>query len=302
MTTPTPLERARALDLPEREAMLRRDSSVQRFWAENRDLFEQAWQEWGQGEEQPGLDSSLIDPSLRTAVEAAWDDPSQEAAVRELLHEAAPGVYSFQLFDTRQLARLRDYLERVWDAGIPIRPPYGIVLNRGGGMLDQRSDGYLGAPGFQAFYRMMLDLYMRPISRLVFPEVMGFDSQTFGFSITYQPDTDTSIRPHSDASAVTLNINLNLPGEDYTGSTVDFLDQVSGEVSALRFEPGTAMIHRGHVPHTAHPITTGERSNLVLWLFGEGGRVPSGPSAAEPVEASQRWTVPDAPQDRYAPF
>ncbi len=302
VNTTTQLEQARALHLPERQAMLRRDPSVQKFWSENQELLHKAWEEWDAADIGDSLGPSLLDPKLRAAVETAWQDPSRESAVRDLMTEPSPGVFSFQFFDPEQLQTLRSYLEAVWDAGIPIRPPYGIVLNRQGAMLDLRSEGAIGAPSFQAFYRMLIDTYMRPIARLVYPEIVGYDSQAFGFSINYQPTTDTSIRPHSDASAVTLNINVNLPDESFTGSNVDFLDPASGDVASLRFEPGSAMIHRGGVPHMAHPITTGERTNLVLWLFGEGGRMPVPEQTSAQIDPRERWTVPTTPQDQYAPF
>ncbi len=298
------LEQTRALEVPQREAMLRREPSAQDFWTIHRDLLANAWKEWEAHEDTSAIElgSSLIDPRLREAVESAWQDPTTESAVRDLLHEAAPGVFAFQLLAPDRLDSLREYLEKVWDAGVPIRPPYGIVLNRRGGMLDRRSAGYLGAPRFQEVYQDLLDTYMRPISRLVFPEVSGYDTQTFGFSINYQPTTDTSIRPHSDASAVTLNINVNLPGEEFTGSEVDFLDTATEEVHSLTFEPGSAMIHRGHIPHAARPIVSGQRTNLVLWLFGDGGRVPTQRVAPRTQSAQERWTTPTDSYDDYAPF
>ncbi len=298
------LEDARALELPDRESMLRRDASVQRFWIDNRQLLADAWAGWeaADGSPQVTLDDSLLDPELRAAVTQAWADPSTEHSVLDLLHEAAPGVFSFQFLDPERIAELRDYLEAVWDAGIPTRPPYGIVLNRRGAMLDPKSEGFLGAPTFQAFYRMVMDTYMRPIARLLFPDIVGLDTQTFGFSIHYQPDTDTSIRPHTDASSVTLNINLNLPGEEFTGSTVDFFDQATGDVAVLTFEPGSAMIHHGNVPHTAQPITSGQRTNFVFWLFGEGGRVPMPGAPVAAIGPHERWTASTAPQGAYAPF
>ncbi|UTW11666.1 2OG-Fe(II) oxygenase [Marinobacterium rhizophilum] len=298
------LKRARTLALPSREAMLHRDPSVQRFWDKNRDLLSNAWKEWEEGEQDRlfSLDSSLLDKHLRSAVMQAWEDPTKEQAVLDLWQEVAPNVFQCQFFDPERLADLRTYLEAVWDAQIPLRPPYGIVLNRRGAMLDRRSEGYLGAPDFQAFYRELLDTYMRPIARLLFPEVMGYDTQTFGFSIHYQPNTDASIRPHTDASAVTLNINLNLPGEEFTGSAVDFFDPYSGQAKGLTFKPGTAMIHRGNVAHAAQPITSGERTNFVLWLYGDHGRLPPQGTQRTAINAHERWTVPAAVQDDYAPF
>ncbi|MGY0583269.1 MAG: 2OG-Fe(II) oxygenase, partial [Paraglaciecola chathamensis] len=248
------------------------------------------------------LGTVLLDSRLREAVTQAWADPSKESAVVELMHEVAPDVFEFQFFDPQRLADLRAYLEQAWDAQIPLRPPYGIVLNRRGAMLDSRSEGYLAAPSFQAFYREILNTYMRPIARLLFPEIMGYDTQTFGFSIHYKPNTDTSIRPHTDASAVTLNININLPDEPFTGSTVDFYDPRAGKMIPLAFTSGSAMIHRGNVVHAAQPITSGERTNLVLWLFGDNGRMPIQDTQRSDVDAKLRWTMPTGKLDNFAPF
>jgi hypothetical protein len=298
------LDKARELTLPSRSDMLIRSASVNQFWHQNKDLLVDAWQEWEESEiESVGLlGSRLLAPSLREAVEAAWDDPSKEFAVRELWKEVSSGVYTCQFFDPERLIELRTYLEKAWDAKIPMRPPYGIVLNRSGAMLDKRSPGYLAAPSFQDFYNQLINFYMRPIARLLFPEVMGFDSQSFGFSINYQPNTDTSIRPHTDASAVTLNINLNLPGESFTGSSVDFVDLQTGKTNSLSFTPGSAMIHRGNIPHAALPITSGERTNIVLWLYGKSGQIPNQLGTETGLPAEQRWVSEKHEQDLFAPF
>ncbi len=298
------LELARDLKLPSREEMLHRDPSVQHFWESNRQLLHLAWDQWNTSErsDTSPLDDSLLDADLKKAVDHAWEDPSTEAAVGDLWDEILPGVFHAQFFDPERLSLLRQFLDAAADSQIPLRPPYGIVLNRGGAMLDRRSPGYLAAPEFQSLYETLLDRYMRPIARLLLPDVIGYDTQTFGFSIRYRPDTDTSIRPHSDASAVTLNINLNLPDEEYSGSAVQFIDQSTGTIADLEFAPGTAVMHRGSVPHVAHPITSGSRSNMVLWLYGPSGHVrPLGLPFGE-VEPEQRWVVPTDPKDDFAPF
>jgi hypothetical protein len=298
------LKQAQELALPPREEMLMRLSSVEQFWSSNSKLLELAWAEW---DEQQSMDlvalgNELLDERLMVAVQNAWRNPNTEQRVRALWEEVAPNVYTCQFFNPEKLTLLRNFLESAWDAKIPMRPPYGIVLNRGGAMLDPRSSGYLAAPSFQTFYRTLIDLYMRPIARMLFPEIMGYDSQSFGFSIKYQPTTDTSIRPHTDASSVTLNINLNLPDESFTGSSVDFFDTSTKETKSLMFAPGSAMIHRGSVPHTALPITSGERTNIVLWLFGERGSVARGLKSDTRVDASARWILERPKQDNFAPF
>lgn len=298
------LQRARALELPSREAMLSRSPSVQQFWDNNRHLLIDAWEEWEENENHSlfSPNDSLLDSKLRDAVTQAWKDPTKELAVRDLWTEVSTDVFQCQFFDPQRLADLRHYLDNIADAQIPLRPPYGIALNRRGAMLDQRSEGFLAAPRFQNFYRELMDKYMRPISRLLFPEVMGYDSQTFGFSIQYQLNMDTSLQPHTDASAATLNINLNLPDETFTGSEVDFYDACLGKTNRLTFTPGMAMLHRGNVPHAAQAITSGERSNIVLWLYGDGGQVPLQGATRPTIDASARWTVPVTTADKAAPF
>jgi hypothetical protein len=299
----TPLERARAIPRPTREDMLQRTPSVQKFWDQNTSLFQEAWTQWeaNTGQETV-LNSSLYDPQLREAVEQAWQDPSKEGAVRDLWTEVFPGVYEAQFFDPARLSVLRGYLENVADADIPLRPPYGISLNRGGAMLDPRSEGYLAAPNFQTFYRGLMDAYMRPISRLLFPDIVGYDTQTFGFSIQWQADADRSLRAHTDASSMTLNLNLNLPGEEFSGSGVKFFDRVTRQVAELGFAPGKALIHHGSVPHESMPITEGERTNFVLWLYGDNGQVPRFGAPERMLDAKERWTVPTSPKDDFAPF
>lgn len=41
---------------------------------------------------------------------------------------------------------------------------------------------------------------------------------TLDFVVRYQPDKQNSLRPHHDASTLTLNIALNQGGVDYQGN------------------------------------------------------------------------------------
>lgn len=317
MTNTNALAQARSLTLPTREASLHREESVSHFWNNNRKLLEDAWVEW-EIENKDSLlipDQSLLDPRLREAVNSAWKNPEKENAVADLWEEIIPGVYKIQFFDLERLAEFRNYLEAAANSKIPARPPYGIQLNRYGVMLDPRSEGHLGAPNFQAFYNDIMDRYMRPISRLLLG-TQGYDSQTFGFSIRYNPDKEKDLQAHTDASSATLNININLPDEEYTGSEVDFYDKSTKQTVQTFFEPGKAILHRGNVPHATHPITSGQRSNLVVWLYGDRMQIPRGSTssygnfgsagsntaAPENITPRQRWSLPKEPKDTFAPF
>lgn len=317
MTHNNALAQARALTLPTREASLRREPSVVHFWNSHRALLENAWATWEVENKEHLLvpNESLLDPRLRKAVNEAWQNPEKEQAVADLWEEIIPGVYSAQFFDLERLAEFRGYLEAVANSEIPKRAPYGIQLNRYGVMLDPRSEGHLAAPNFQSFYNEIMNSYMRPIARLLIG-TEGYDNQTFGFSIQYNPDKDKDLQPHTDASAATLNININLPDEAFTGSEVDFHDKTTGKVKRTIFEPGKAIIHSGSVPHATHPILSGQRNNLVVWLYGDRMQVPRGVAssygnsdnsessneAKQSTSARQRWSVPTEPKDTFAPF
>ncbi|GAL61794.1 hypothetical protein [Algibacter lectus] len=317
MTNKNILEEARALTLPTREASLNREASVSHFWNSNRDLLEEAWAEW-EIENKDNLlvpDETLLDPRLQKAIKDAWENPEKESSVADLWEEISPGVYVAQFFNPERLADFRKYLEAVVNSQIPKRAPYGIQLNRYGIMLDPRSEGYLAAPNFQAFYNDIMDRYMRPIARLLLG-TYGYDNQTFGFSIQYNPDKDKDLNGHTDASAATLNININLPGEAFTGSQVDFYDKTTGKTVQTTFESGQAIIHRGDVAHATHPIISGQRSNLVVWLYGDRMQIPRGGASSygsvdnseskvvtsDSISARERWTVPKSPKDTFAPF
>ena len=321
--TKSALEKARNLQLPSREEMLMRAPTVYQFWDQNDKILEEAWKEWQQTDEAndlPPLDASIIHPKLRHAVDQAWEDPTQEIHLKNVLEEVAPGVYAVQFFDMDKIRVIQAWMDAAAKSGIPTRPPYGIVLNREGFMLDPRSVGYLAAPGFQSFYKdILVDHYIRPLGRLFFPESIQSkdDNTSFGFSIQYRANGDESIRRHSDAGTVTFNINLDAT-KSWTGSELYFWDATAGQRKTVEWKPGYAMMHLGRTQHAALPIESGNRANLVIWTMGktktrgygdpmllEDGTYP------EELQLTQeeRWTKPtegnwqrDSYEDRWSPF
>ena len=114
----------------------------------------------------------------------------------------------------------------------------------------------------------------------------------------YSAETDVALAEHADASVLTLNANLGLPG--FTGGALAFrgtrfVDRdpqkvAESEVDFAAFSPGDAILHLGGTYHSARPITAGERVNLVLWMFAEHGVVRVAPyDEGERVGATDRW-------------
>jgi hypothetical protein len=64
-----------------------------------------------------------------------------------------------------------------------------------------------------------------PLGRIFFPSFVGEngDAKFYAFSIRYTPSEDVELKEHSDASIVSLNLNLNLPVEDFAGSSIYFV-------------------------------------------------------------------------------
>jgi len=177
---------------------------------------------------------------------------------------------------------------------IPKRRPN--AMNRYGLVIDKDSEGGVTYPEIDAFRDFVVDRYMRPFGRTWFNEYAGpdDDKEAYAFTIAYSADKDVKLKEHSDASLVTMNVNLNLPHEDYDGSLIAFVDE-EGTKHELVFQPGMALLHRGMHRHSALPLNEGQRHNMVFWLFGENGYVRIAKyDDDERLNLEQRWTVPRA--------
>ena len=289
----SPVELARALIPP--TPVAKRDAAFEdeEFYQRHGELLRAAWREHGLADASlADFRSAAVAPSLADAVDALREQPSpeREAAVRALFNETAPGVFCGQLLRADAIAGLRAELARVAASGIPTRRPNG--MNRYGVILDDEVDGAV-SNGLAAFVRALVDAYVRPLGRMLFAELVGAgdDVEQFAFTVRYRPDEDATLAEHRDASVVTLNLNLNAPGEGYGGSALAFQD--AREPSArhtVEFTPGMALIHQGALRHAALPIEHGARENLIVWLFGADGYVRAAPRPeAERLSLEERW-------------
>jgi hypothetical protein len=195
-------------------------------------------------------------------------------------------------------------------------------MNRQGLVLDDETPGGVSYPQLDAFiHDVVVDTYIRPLGRMFFKDYIGSDQDDgtqYAFTVHYQtpPPTgannnthnrttttttttfsDIKLKEHSDASAITVNINLNLPNntdEVYEGSSLVFVDKDTGERHVLPpMEPGMAVIHRGLHRHQALPIEKGQRYQLIVWLFGRDGYVRFVPyEPDEQMTVKERWSKP----------
>mmetsp|Transcript_2884 Transcript_2884/g.8513 ORF Transcript_2884/g.8513 Transcript_2884/m.8513 type:complete len:323 (-) Transcript_2884:270-1238(-) len=291
------LSRARKLRAPKPSSTRDGEYEHAEFWEVNDKTLRQAWQEFGINDT-PAFsawsDQGLV-PGLREAVRAVQDAPSEEAdlRVRELWKEVAPGVFAAQFFDVEYIGRLRAELDRLSAAGIPTRRPNG--MNRHGLILSE------GLP-LGAWVEGLVRELARPLAYTLFPKHVGPGdaAEHYAFTVRYREGEDVALAEHRDASVATLNVNLNMDKGDFGGSLLRFVDaEDPAKTYDVRFAPGMAVVHLGALRHAALPIHGGERTNLIVWLMGEGGYVRFAPYEEETLPPAHRWSEALSAQRPY---
>ena len=301
-STTSALQKARHLTAPAVVSTDGGETEGLDFWTQHAPLLRKAWHEWEQTQQGlPVLDDSVFDHSLRAAIQRAWEAPETEDAIRLLWQPVAPQVYAAQLVQPERIPDIRAYMDAAADAGIPLRRPNG--MNRFGMVLDDQTEGAFTAHGMDDWLKILVNDYVRPLGRLFFREYVGAgdDSESYAFTIRYKEGEDQALREHADASLITLNLNLNVPNEtDYEGSTLYFVDDETGQHHPVNFRPGMAVLHRGLTRHAAQPIVRGERTNLVVWLFGKHGYVRFVPyEEREQLTRPERWKKPKSGGNKW---
>jgi len=267
----------------------------------------------------------MMNPSLIKAIRNIRQSPTEqhEKELQDLFQPITLGVHSISWFTPQGVWLLRQHLDAASyyynkrnttinnttntgtvAARIPTRRPNG--MNRYGIIIDPKIEGAVSYEGLNTYMEELVEEFVRPLGRMLFPEVTSRnhpedDCESYAFTIRYHPDEDMELKEHSDASIYTININLNLveetdrEGEGYEGSTLYFVQGGDGLEQGHRrnvtFTPGMAVLHRGIVRHGSYPITTGERHNLVIWLFGQHGYVRVGDyPKLERLTTKERWS------------
>lgn len=202
-----------------------------------------------------------------------------EADLRSVLEPAVLEPAGRDAWAVRILAR--DWCERmheevraitVWTAEHGLAPTRPNSMNRYGLVLDEL--GY--EPAFAALTRD----WLRPFGALLYPEVGGATlDDHHAFVVQYDVSGDVELGFHVDQSDVTLNLCL---GGDFEGGELYFrgrrcalhLDTPSAPEEDFDYDhvPGVALLHAGKHRHGAHPITAGERCNLIVWCMSSRER------------------------------
>ena len=125
--------------------------------------------------------------------------------------------------------------------------------------------------GFNNFLTDLRENYLQKVSKKLFLDWGGgkLDSHK-AFIVKYKVGQDLDLSYHYDNAELTLNVALS-PDGSFTGGDLYFGDMRhkrsdNQDYSIYEHKPFTGILHRGQHMHGAHPIKTGERQNLIIWL------------------------------------
>eukprot|EP01060_Flectonema_neradi_P014683 TRINITY_DN21313_c0_g3_i1.p1 TRINITY_DN21313_c0_g3~~TRINITY_DN21313_c0_g3_i1.p1 ORF type:complete len:307 (+),score=55.00 TRINITY_DN21313_c0_g3_i1:47-967(+) len=278
------LDEARKLKSPVPKLVSGGEDEDSAFWEVNEELLSNAWKEY------PKKHSNLytiegIESHLNKDIISKWNAKDEDAIWKHIIQSTGiDGVYKIRLFEDSFGEELISELNHLRDSGIPIRRPNG--MNRFGVILED--------VGLGKGIRHVVQKYLSPLAQMVFTEfIVGSDVEDqFSFTIRYKDGEDVSLAPHTDASSFTVNLCLGL---SFEGGDVTFYGD--GSPKTVTSVPGVALLHRGMLRHSASPLTSGERHNLVIWVFGKDGYVRVAPYPPEQQSTHlSRWQHFDAPQ------
>eukprot|EP00808_Paulinella_micropora_P003632 g80231.t1 len=292
----SPLTQARSLSAPAPEKSVGGEFEGADFWSAHGDVLRAAWKELGLQNSSLGtFEERFLDPELAQAMRKVLAEPNEEneQAVRGLWTELVPGVWQGRVLRDDVISSFRQEVDRCAQAKVPLRRPNG--MNRYGMILSGEVDGAVSS--LHSFLQRFVLHYLQPLTQTLFPANVGPQDveDYFAFTVRYRPDEDVALAEHRDASVATLNLNLNQAQAQsdyqYQGSSLYFVDQQDRHTRHnVSFTPGMALLHLGALRHAALPLLSGQRDNLIVWLFGRDGDVRIAPYEPwEQLSMRERW-------------
>ncbi|KAK4767645.1 hypothetical protein SAY86_015395 [Trapa natans] len=208
------------------------------------------------------LPSSFFVPSFLKAI-----NDNTEESFRSIMSEPSPGIFTFEMFQPRFCELILSEVENFekWVNEVKFRIMRPNTMNKYGAVLDDF--------GFETMLDKLMEGFVRPISKVFFPEVGGSSLDSHhGFIVEYGKDRDVELGFHVDDSEVTLNVCL---GKQFSGGELFFrgtrcdkhvnTGSQPEEIFDYVHVPGRAVLHRGRHRHGARATTAGHRINLLLW-------------------------------------
>ena len=117
--------------------------------------------------------------------------------------------------------------------------------------------------GYKQAFKVMLLRYAAPIAQYHYTGYTMVAEENLDFIVKYQPEGQPYLRPHHDASSVTVVITLNRRGIDFEGGGTHFIRQ-----KCHAFSPkGYATLHPGRVTHQHEGLETTKGTRYIIVSF-----------------------------------
>ena len=114
----------------------------------------------------------------------------------------------------------------------------------------------------QPFFEMLHE-FIAPIAAHHYTGYTMSARQNLDFIVKYTPDGQAFLRPHHDASTMTMVVALNRRGIDFEGGGTRFVRQ-----NCTVFSPiGGATIHPGRLTHQHEGLTTTNGTRYIMVTF-----------------------------------
>jgi hypothetical protein len=129
--------------------------------------------------------------------------------------------------------------------------------------------------GMDGILSSLQQQYIWPLASRLFPVPGKSLDEHYSFIVRYQPGEDLGLDMHIDDSDVTFNVCLGEEG--FSGATLAFCGTY-GEPDhrhlshVYQHQVGRAILHLGTRRHGAEDITSGTRSNLIVWNYNSAYR------------------------------
>lgn len=270
------LDRARSLNPPVPMATYGGDIEDQQFWTNSEHLIQDALKEYGKHHSQlydfnTSFQEKYMEPTLKEAVQNR-----DLRLLSSLIHETnAPGVFAVQIFNSDFAKDFLEELDYYESSGIPLRRPnsmnrYGVILSM---------------VGFSNLINSIVGDVLNPLTRHLFGDFASpADLQeNYSFTVRYKPGMDRNLTAHTDHSTITVNICLESSSAEkvlYFKNRKHSSNEKISDVDSPNFvsmsTPGMGLIHLGQHEHGVREVH-GERTQLVIWMFGEDGYVRVAP-------------------------
>ncbi|KYQ99938.1 putative prolyl 4-hydroxylase alpha subunit [Tieghemostelium lacteum] len=205
------------------------------------------------------LKEEFFEDKFINAVREYKKDKNNQHLLNVLNKMSETGLYSFKIFNMDFCSKLLEEIENFRDSGLPTARVnsmnnYGLVLDE---------------IGFTSFFQELREGYLSLFTALLYPNHYGdrLDSH-HAFIVQYAMEKEVDLGFHYDESNVTLNLCL---GKQFTGGSLYFKGilnepKTHNELLEVQHSVGTALFHIGVHRHGVNSLTSGERTNLILWL------------------------------------